>query len=302
MNAASVKMRKKKKLPLSAIITYLVLFAYLCFIMAPFLVIIFTSFMSDYELGATLYHFFPYEWVVDGYIYVFTLDPNMINGISSLLIGFVNTMWQTLIPGIVGLFVSTLTAFIYSKYKFPGRKVFFMVNAVLMTLPLGAFGFVGYLFYMNIGWVGGMRGILPILIPGMFGGCGTIFFLRMYYDSALSNEIVEAAKLDGAGHLRLFFSIALPLAKPAILAQFLFIFIGGYNSYGAALMYLYPEKSMWNLQLALSELTKMLAREGNGHNEAQCAAAIISMLPLIILYVFLQKQFIEGINIGGSKE
>lgn len=101
--------------------------------------------------------------------------------------------------------------------------------------------------------------------------------------------------------VRLFFSIALPLGKPAILAQFLFAFVGGYNSYSAQLMYLYNDKSLWNLQLALSELTGMLS-EGNGYNNAKCAAAFISMLPLILLYIGMQKYFIEGINIGGGKE
>ena len=112
---------------------------------------------------------------------------------------------------------------------------------------------------------------------------------------------MDAAKIDGAGTVRLFFSIALPLGKPAILAQFLFAFVGGYNSYSAQLMYLYNDKSLWNLQLALSELTGMLS-EGNGYNNAKCAAAFISMLPLILLYIGMQKYFIEGINIGGGKE
>ena len=183
----------------------------------------------------------------------------------------------------------------------PGRKAFFLANVFTMMLPLGAFGFVGYLFYVNIGWVGGARGLLPLIIPGLFGSAGTIFFLRTYFDSGLSNEVIEAAKLDGANTVQLFLSIALPLVKPAILAQFLFAFVGGYNSYSAQLMYLYNDKSLWNLQLALSELTGMLS-EGNGYNNARCAASFISMLPLIILYISMQKYFIEGINIGGGKE
>ena len=257
--------------------------------------------MSDYEIGASEFHLFPYEWSAEGYELIFTLDPNAVNGVPSLLIGFFNTMWQTLVPTVVSLFVSALVAFVYSKFRFPGRKIFFLANVFTMMLPLGAFGFVGYLFYVNIGWVGGARGLLPIIIPGLFGSAGTIFFLRTYYDSALSNEVVEAAKIDGAGTVRLFFSIALPLGKPAILAQFLFAFLGGYNSYSAQLMYLYNDKSLWNLQLALSELTGMLS-EGNGYNNAKCAAAFISMLPLILLYFGMQKYFIEGINIGGGKE
>lgn len=293
--------KAKKRIPVATIVTYIVLAFYLLVLFMPFLVIVCTSFTSDYEIGAYDFHLFPYEWTGEGYELIFTLDPNAVNGVPSLLIGFLNTMWQTLLPTCVSLLVSALVAFVYSKYRFPGRKAFFLANVFTMMLPLGAFGFVGYLFYVNIGWVGGARGLLPLIIPGLFGSAGTIFFLRTYYDSGLSNEVIEAARLDGANTVQLFFAIALPLAKPAILAQFLFAFVGGYNSYSAQLMYLYNEKSLWNLQLALSELTGMLS-EGNGYNNAKCAAAFISMLPLIILYVSMQKYFIEGINIGGGKE
>ena len=293
--------KAKKRIPVATIVTYIVLAFYFVVLFMPFLVIVCTSFTSDYEIGAYDFHLFPYEWTGEGYELIFTLDPNAVNGVPSLLIGFLNTMWQTLLPTCVSLLVSALVAFVYSKYRFPGRKAFFLANVFTMMLPLGAFGFVGYLFYVNIGWVGGARGLLPLIIPGLFGSAGTIFFLRTYYDSGLSNEVIEAARLDGANTVQLFFAIALPLAKPAILAQFLFAFVGGYNSYSAQLMYLYNEKSLWNLQLALSELTGMLS-EGNGYNNAKCAAAFISMLPLIILYVSMQKYFIEGINIGGGKE
>lgn len=296
-----VKAKANRRIPIAKIVTYLVMILYTLVLFVPFLVIICTSFTSDYELGAYEFHLFPYEWSGEGYELIFTLDPNAVNGVPSLLIGFFNTMWQTLVPTCVSLFVSALVAFVYSKFRFPGRKAFFLANVFTMMLPLGAFGFVGYLFYVNIGWVGGARGLLPLIIPGLFGSAGTIFFLRTYFDSGLSNEVIEAAKLDGANTVQLFLSIALPLVKPAILAQFLFAFVGGYNSYSAQLMYLYNDKSLWNLQLALSELTGLLS-EGNGYNNARCAASFISMLPLIILYISMQKYFIEGINIGGGKE
>ena len=296
-----VKAKAKRRIPVAKIVTYLVMIFYTIVLFTPFLVIICTSFTSDYELGAYEFHLFPYEWSGEGYELIFTLDPNAVNGVPSLLIGFFNTMWQTLVPTCVSLLVSALVAFVYSKFRFPGRKVLFLANVFTMMLPLGAFGFVGYLFYVNIGWVGGARGLLPLIVPGLFGSAGTIFFLRTYFDSGLSNEVIEAAKLDGANTVQLFLSIALPLVKPAILAQFLFAFVGGYNSYSAQLMYLYNEKSLWNLQLALSELMGMLS-EGNGYNNARCAASFISMLPLIILYISMQKYFIEGINIGGGKE
>lgn len=292
----------RRSVPVGNIVTYVVLLAYTVILFAPFLIILFTSLTGDVEIGSrAIFKLFPQEWTVEGYEVIFTLDPNAINGVSSLLVGFFNTMWQTLIPLVGGLLTSAFSAYIFSKFRFPGRKALFMVTVLTMMLPMGAFGFVSYLFYMKLGWVGD-AGILPIIIPGLFGGAGTVFFLRSYFDSAISSEVLEAAKIDGAGSFRIFFTIVLPLAKPALIAQFLFGFVGGYNSYSAALLYLYPNKEMWTLQLALSELVSMVSQDGSGYANAQCAAALIAMLPLILLYVLVQKYFIEGINIGGGKE
>lgn len=302
-NAAPSRQKHKPKLRAATGATYVMLALYLILIFAPFVIIVFTSFTSDYELtNRGGFALFPKEWSVEGYELVFKFDPNIINGIPSLLVGFFNTMWQMLIPTLGGLFTSALAAFIYSKFRFPGRKLLFLITVLTMMLPMGAFGFVSYLFYMKIGWVGGARGILPLIIPGLFGSASMVFFLRAYFDSALANEVLEAARMDGAGNFRSFFYIVIPLAKPALIAQFLFGFVGGYNSYGGALMYLYNTKELWNLQLALSELVLTLSREGGGYGNAQCASALVAIIPLLLLYVCVQKYFIEGINIGGGKE
>ncbi|PWM01181.1 MAG: hypothetical protein DBY05_05625 [Clostridiales bacterium] len=302
-NAAPSRQKHKPKLRAATGAAYVMLALYLILIFAPFVIIVFTSFTSDYELtNRGGFALFPKEWSVEGYELVFKFDPNIINGIPSLLVGFFNTMWQMLIPTLGGLFTSALAAFIYSKFRFPGRKLLFLITVLTMMLPMGAFGFVSYLFYMKIGWVGGARGILPLIIPGLFGSASMVFFLRAYFDSALANEVLEAARMDGAGNFRSFFYIVIPLAKPALIAQFLFGFVGGYNSYGGALMYLYNTKELWNLQLALSELVLTLSREGGGYGNAQCASALVAIIPLLLLYVCVQKYFIEGINIGGGKE
>lgn len=297
-----IKKRNRLKKPkVSTVVTYVVLALYTLILFTPFIIVICLSFMSDSEIVSNTFHLFPQEFSVEGYELIFGVGTDY-EDVPNLLLGFVNTLWQTLIPLVVGLFVSALVAFIYSKFKFPGRKALFLITVLTMTFPLGAFGFVSYLFYYNIGWVGGIKGVLPIIIPGLFGSAGTIFFLRAYFDSALSNDVLESAKIDGASTMRIFFTMVLPLAKPAIIAQFLFGFVGGYNSYSSALMYLYNNESLWNLQLTLSELVSYVSREGGGYVNAQCAVAIMGMLPLVVLYIFVQKYFIEGINIGGGKE
>lgn len=298
---------KVRKVPVGKIVTYAVLILYTVFLFLPFLIVLFTAFKTDAEIvemgKINGYSLFPKKWSMEGFGMALStsVEYNAINGVPSLIIGFFNSLWQTLIPLVGGLLVSAFAAFMYSKYRFPGRKALFMVTVLTMMLPLGAFGFVSYLFYASIGWVGS-KGVLAILIPGLFGGAGTVFFLRAYFDSAISNEILEAAKIDGANDFKIFLVMILPLAKPAIISQFLFGFVGGYNNYASALMYLYRDKSMWSLQLALSELVTIGSQSEGGYVNMQCAASIAALLPLLALYVGVQKYFIEGITIGGGKE
>lgn len=279
------------------IVIYVALALYTIFLFFPFLIVIITSFTTRQELAdATGFVWFP-KASIEGYRILFTNDPNMVNGIPSLLIGFFNTMWQSILPTVCGLAVSGLAAYAYAKYDFPGKNKFFAGNLLMMTIPLSA-GMAGYLFYAGIGWTTGGASVLPLIIPGMFGSAGTIFFIYPYI-KALPNGVVEAAKIDGMGFFGIFFRIILPLAKPVFLAQFLFGFVGSYNNYSGALLYLMSEKPLWTLQLALQQITKHI---GTRYTNAQCAAALISMIPLLFLYAFVQKFFIEGITAGSVKE
>lgn len=279
------------------IVIYLALALYTVFLFFPFLITVITSFTSKQAMAdATGFVWFP-KPTIEGYKVLFTVDPNKINGVPSLLVGFFNTMWQALIPTICGLTVSGLAAYAYAKYDFPGKNKFFAGNLLLMTIPLSA-GMAGYLFYAAIGWTTGGASVLPLIVPGLFGSAGTIFFIYPYI-KALPDGVVEAAKMDGMGFFGIFFRIILPLAKPVFLAQFLFGFVGSYNNYSGALLYLVSQKQLWPLQLALQQITEYI---GARYTNAQCAAAIISMVPLLILYAFVQRFFIEGITAGSVKE
>lgn len=279
------------------VVIYLALALYSVFLFFPFLIVIITSFTSRQALmDATGFVWFP-QPTGEGYKILFTNDPNAVNGIPSLLVGFFNTMWQSIVPTVCGLTVSGLAAYAYAKYDFPGKNKFFAGNLILMTIPLSA-GMAGYLFYAALGWTTGGASVLPLIIPGLFGSAGTIFFIYPYI-KALPDGVVEAAKIDGMGFFGIFFRIILPLAKPVFLAQFLFGFVGSYNNYSGALLYLMSEKPLWTLQLALQQITQYI---GTRYTNAQCAAALISMIPLLILYAFVQKFFITGITAGSVKE
>ena len=219
-------------------------------------------------------------------------------GVPGLVLGFVNTMWLTLIPLLVGLVMSGFSAYAFSKMNFPFKEKLFRFSVIIRSIPLGAFGVISYVFYSAIGWTG-ENGFLPLLIPGMFGSLGTMFFLRLFFDG-IPNSLIEAATLDGAGFFHCFIKIMVPLAKPAFIAQFIFGFIAGYNSYMGPQLYLQNQPQFVTLQLYLSQIRQLFPTYGS--ENIHSAAAILGMLPLVIIYCCLQKYFIEGVTAGGVKE
>lgn len=300
-----LKNRTQKSVKWGRALIYAVLILYTVFLVFPFLVIVITSFVGVEEyMDAQSFIWIPKNFSVESYTTILLNDPYTQElGMPILLKGFINTLWITLIPLFSGLFMSALVAYCYSKHNFPGKNALFMISVTTMFIPLGAFGFIGYLFYQELGWTVGPAAVLPLIVPGLFGSVGTIFFLRPYMDG-VSGEIIEAAKVDGMGFWRIFFNIVLPLSKPAIIAQFIFGFVGGYNNYAGALLYLGSgDLSLWTLQLSLTEiLNYSTAGMAGGAAPLKCAAALIALIPLIILYVFCQRYFIEGVSFGGGRD
>lgn len=290
----------KKKLTFGRLLLLVILIVYTVFLFFPIATILLTSFVPSSELAtSTEFIWRPEQFTLDAYKTIFVYDTYIDTvGMPGLLLGFINTMWLTLIPLLIGLLMAGFSAYAFSKMNFPFKEKLFKFSVIIRSVPLGAFGVISYVFYSAIGWTGEL-GFLPLLIPGMFGGIGTMFFLRLYFDG-IPNSLIEAATLDGAGFFRCFFKIMFPLAKPAFIAQFIFGFVGGYNSYLAPMLYLQNQPKFVTLQLYLSEIRSLFPTAGS--ENIYCAAAILGMLPLIIIYCCMQKYFIEGVSAGSVKE
>lgn len=290
----------KKKMTFGRLLLLVVLIVYTVFLFFPIVTILLTSFVPSSELATSKdFIWWTKNFTIDAYKTIFQYD-NYIDmvGMPGLVLGFLNTMWLTLIPLLVGLLMAGFSAYAFSKMNFPFKEKLFKFSVIIRSVPLGAFGVISYVFYSAIGWTGEL-GFLPLLIPGMFGGIGTMFFLRLYFDG-IPNSLIEAATLDGAGFFRCFFKIMFPLAKPAFIAQFIFGFVGGYNSYLGPMLYLQNQPQFVTLQLYLSEIRSLFPTAGS--ENIYCAAAILGMLPLIIIYCCMQKYFIEGVSAGSVKE
>ena len=197
----------KKKLSLGKILLFVLLTVYTLFLFFPIITIFITSLVPSEELSTSIsFIWWSDNFSLDAYKAIFQYDSYAeLVGLPGLVLGFVNTLWMTLIPLVIGLVVSGFSAYAFSKMDFPFKEQLFKFSVIIRSVPLGAFAVISYVFYSAIGWTG-ENGVLPLIVPGMLGGLGMVFFLRLFFDG-IPNSLIEAATLDGAGFFQCFTKI-----------------------------------------------------------------------------------------------
>ena len=271
---------------------YLGLSVYALWIAVPFIIIFLTSFKTWQETQTVDFYLFPQgKWSLEGYKYVFTWSVGT-DDTPTMVRGLLNTLLYVIPPTIIGLFVSAIAAFAFAKLNFKGSKGLFGILLLTMLIPGTIMTAPSYTIYNMIHWVDTP---LPLMIPGMFGAAACVFFMKQFY-SGIPTDLIEAAKLDGLGYFSIFWRIMVPLSVPALFAQGILGFIGGYNDYFGPLIYL-QDNDLLTLQIALRMFNKY---EWND-TPAIMAGAVTAMIPTIIIYLVAQKYFVEGIATSGMK-
>lgn len=294
--------RKKFAFPWAHCITYIVLIAYACFLMFPFATLLLTSLSSEAFIIQQLKFRIPGfgDMTFGNYVDVFTNDFVEVllengNSMNMLLLGFVNTIWQVIPTTAIGLFVAGLAAYAYAKLDFPFKKLMYTLQLAIIVLPLNTLTIPSYMFFNMINWT---NTALPLVVPGVFGGAVTVFYLSQYM-RGIPTEVVDAARIDGLNAFRTYLRIILPLAVPAIVAQAILCFVSGYNNFLGALLYLPGRSDLQPLQLQLYTLVGYWT--GFNDSGRMAAATLVSMLPLIIVYIIFRRQFRAGITDGAVK-
>ena len=272
---------------------YLALVIFAIWILATFSIVVMTSFKSWQEATDPEFSFFPKEFTWEGYKDVFTYTASADDEAMPIMLrGFFNTLIIVLPPTILGLFCSAISAYSFAKLRFKGKNFLFSFLLLTMMIPGTIMLTPSYMIYDMIGWT---NTPLPLMIPGMFGAATCVFFMRQFY-SGIPTELVEAAKLDGMGYFKIFWKIMVPLSVPALFAQGLLGFIGGYNDYFGPYLYL-QDPEWYTLQLAL----KSFQGTYSSSVPTIMAGSIVALIPTLIIYVVAQKYFIEGIATSGMK-
>ena len=297
MTAEDIARAKKKKSPaviISKVIIYLVLILFALWTLFPFLIVLSTSFKSSGQALDPDFSWIPKPFTLEAY----KSCINDYRGLRSegahpkIIWGLFRTLVIILPPTLLGLLTSAMSAFAFAKLNFKHKNLYFSVLLATMMIPGTIMTTPSYLIYTILGL---NTSAFPLMVPGMFGAATCVFFMRQFY-SGIPTDLIEAAKLDGMGFYRMFFSIMVPLSVPALFAQGLLGFIGGYNDYFGPYLYL-VENEYPTLQVALSGLASYFPLKPN----VIMASCVLALLPTIILYLIAQKYFIEGIATSGMK-
>lgn len=206
---------------------------------------------------------------------------------------FVNTVWVT-VPSVIGAVLSNaLAAYGFARIRWPGRDLVFAIVLATLILPDFVTFIPLYLVFRNLNWI---NTYYPLIIPTFLGSPFFIFLLRQFFMS-LPEELSDAARVDGASEFRIFTQIILPLARPALAVVALFQFIGSWNDYFGPLIYL-NDTAKYTISLGIANMQNSY---GFMNFAWIMAATCLSVMPIIILFFFAQRTFIEGIALTGLK-
>ncbi|MCI8642771.1 MAG: carbohydrate ABC transporter permease [Lachnospiraceae bacterium] len=251
----------------------------------PFLWMVSTSFKNENEIFTMPIKWFPRAATINNYaraLEVVSIFKCMLN---TLIIA---------IPKIIGeVFISALVAFGFARFQFKGRNFLFMIMLATMMLPYEVTMIPTFMVWSALGL---SDSYVPLVLPAFCGSASFIFFLRMYFET-VPKDYEEAAWIDGAKNLRVFWMIFVPLAKPALITIGLWSFMGTWNDLLGQLIYI-DSQPKYTIQLALASFSSMTGETLWG---PLMAASFMALIPVIALLLYAQKYFMEGVKMSGVK-
>ncbi|MDN4479223.1 carbohydrate ABC transporter permease [Demequina sp. SYSU T00039] len=253
---------------------------------APLVWMVSTSLKTKDGVYALPPEWIPDPFVWDTYVRVFQ-DTYVLSGIKNSLIVAVSVT-------VIGSVFSALAAFALAKLRLPGKNAIFLLLLSGMMVPFPTLMIPQFVMFSRIGWV---DTLLPLIVPVILGNVIMIFFLRQYLHN-VPDSLVEAAKIDGASYWKIFWSMIMPLIRPAVAAQFILWFMFVWNDYLAPIIYLNsPERQ--TLQVVIANMNVQYATQRD--YPLIMAASVISVIPILIVFLVFQRQIIESIALTGSK-
>jgi multiple sugar transport system permease protein len=202
-----------------------------------------------------------------------------------------NSLWLASITTVLSLVLNSLAGYAFAKLRFRGREGLLRVLLAALVIPSQ----VAMLpLFLMMKWLGLVNSYAGVVVPAMAGIFGV--FLVRQYALAIPDELLEAARIDGAGELRIFVSIVLPALRPILVTLGVLTFLGSWNDFMWPLIVL-TDQDLYTLPVAIATLSREHAQD----NELMMAGAVLTVLPVLLLFLALQRYYIRGILMGSVK-
>ncbi len=233
---------------------------------------------------------FPIEWIPRRWNLIENMKE-VWGGEYNFGLYYLNSIKVTILATFLQVFVSALGAYGFSKVHFKGRDKIFLVYLATMMIPPQVTIVSQFIIMRNIGLYNTHAGIVLLLAFSVYG----VFLLRQAM-MAIPESLSESAKIDGAGHFRIFFQIILPMIKPSLATLATLKFVWTWNDYQTPLVFL-NDRNLYTIQLGM----RQFASESGNYYSLIMAAAVSAILPLIIVFLFCQRFVVDGIATGAVK-
>jgi multiple sugar transport system permease protein len=271
--------RKKNRIVLYVVLTIVALL-----IILPLVWIVLTSFKTDSDAIRNPFSAFPNPWSIDAY-------TTLASGQQPIFRWFLNSLGAAALQTVIILVTASAAAYALARLEFWGKKIVFGAIIATLLVPPVIFLIPNYLIVQNLGW---LDTIWAISIPGAASAFG-VFFLRQFF-IGLPVEIEEAARIDGAGDIRIFLQIVLPLARPALATLAVLSFLANWNDFLWPVYVLLSPENL-TLQPGLAQLQGAYST----HFAIVMAGAVIASVPVLILFSFAQRHIVDSVASSGVK-
>ena len=257
----------------------------------------------------SLYMILPFVWMISSSLKpeneIFSIPPILISKNMTLsayktvivdgniLRILLNTFIVAASATVARLFFCSLGGFGFAKYKFIGKGPLFGILVATLVVPFSVTLIPLFVIMTKLSWT---NTFLPLIIPGAASAFG-VFFMRQYI-STINNELLDSARIDGAGELTIFLRIIMPMVAPGMTSLGLIFFMGAWNDFLFPLVIL-KKPNLFTLPIAINQMIQSMI--GRPVYSQQMAAAVISIIPLLIIFLVFQRRFVEGITAGAVK-
>lgn len=283
MEGIIVYEKRGKNKAISRIIVYTVLIFVACIMLIPFVWMLSSSLKLEKDVFSFPIQWIPKKFYWENYKVIWEKVP--------LLTGFINSIKITVVVTVLQILTSTFAAYSFAKLKFKGRDIIFMIYILTISVPWQVYMVPQFIMMSKFGLTDSHIGLI---IMHTFTATG-VFLIRQFY-MGVPNELIEAARIDGLNEYGIYARIMLPLSKPAIATLCMTTFTFEWNDFMGPLVYL-STNSKKTIQLML----RMFNTQYSSNYALIMAAAVISLIPVMILFLGLQKYFVEGIASTGIK-